>query len=103
MKIPLKGHYEGYNNPNSEFENPYKSTKVNETLILTYSKPVGDLGLVRIYVGKYVWDPNTRYYVSKKKPLKIYNDISTEEKDDFSFHKVVNGLSNKWFRVKGYF
>ena len=83
LKIPLKGYYEGYNNPNSEFDNPYKSTKVNETLILTYSKPVGDLGLVRIYVGKYVWDPNTRYYVSKKKPLKIYNDISTEEKDDF--------------------
>ena len=49
LKIPIKGYYEGYNNPNKEFTNPYRSTKKSETLILTFCKPTGDVGLVKIY------------------------------------------------------
>ena len=93
LKIPIKGYYEGYNNPNKEFTNPYRSTKKSETLILTFCKPTGDVGLVKIYTGKYVGEPNWRYMVSKKKPLKIYNEISTEEKNDI--------YTVKWYATTG--
>ena len=82
LRIPIRGYFEGYNNPNAEFTQPYQSAKNNQTLILTYSQPTGDVGKVQIYVGKYIYEPNRRYVVSKRKPLKIYNEMSTEEKDD---------------------
>ena len=82
IKIPVSGYYEGYNNPNDEFDNPYKSNIVNEIAIITFSKPSGNVALFNVKVGKYMMDPAWRYIVSKKNPLKIYNKQSLEENDD---------------------
>ena len=82
IKIPVKGYYEGYNNTNTEFTNPYKSNIANGTIVLTYSKPTGTVARFDVTVGKYMGNPSWKYIVSKKNPLKIYNEISTEENDD---------------------
>ena len=82
IKIPVSGYYEGYNNTNSEFKNPYKSNITKGTVVLTYSRPTGTVARFDVTVGKYISSPSWKYIVSKKNPLKIYNEISTEENND---------------------
>ena len=82
LKIPVKTYYEGYNNPNEEFTNPYKSNTASSTIVVNYENPKGTVSRFDVTVGKRVYDPTTRYIVSKIKPLNIYNGISDEEKDD---------------------
>ena len=82
LKIPVKTYYEGYNNPNEEFTNPYKSNTATSTIVVNYENPKGTVSRFDVTVGKRVYDPTTRYIVSKIKPLNIYNGISDEEKDD---------------------
>ena len=82
IKIPVKGYYEGYNNTNTEFTNSYKSNIANGTIVLTYSKPTGTVARFDVTVGKYMGNPSWKYIVSKKNPLKIYNELSTEENND---------------------
>ena len=82
LKIPVNAYYEGYNNTNTEFSNPYKSNTATGTIVITYSKPTGDVARFDVTVGKYMSSPSWKYIVSKKKPLRIYNEISTEENDD---------------------
>ena len=82
LKIPIKAYYEGYNNPNEEFSNPYKSNVAENTIVLTYSRPIGTAAKFDVYVGKYEYNPSYKWIVSKKKPLKIYNGMSSEENDD---------------------
>ena len=82
LKIPVNAYYEGYNNTNTEFSNPYKSNIAAGTIVVTYSKPTGDVARFDVIVGKYMSSPSWKYIVSKKKPLRIYNEISTEENDD---------------------
>ena len=82
IKIPVSGYYEGYNNTNKEFTNPYKSNIAKGTVVLTYSRPTGTVARFDVTVGKYISSPSWRYIVSKKNPLKIYNEISTEENND---------------------
>ncbi len=87
LRIPVKAYYEGHNNTNSEFNNPEVSPKQQSTIVLTYEKPQPPTGYIYtsafdIKVGKHVYDPTSRYIISKEKPLKIYNGLSSEEKDD---------------------
>ena len=82
IKIPVKTYYEGYNNPNEEFTNPYRSNTASSTIVVNYENPKGTISRFDVTVGKRVYDPTTRYIVSKVKPLNIYNGISDEEKDD---------------------
>lgn len=82
ISIPVQTYYEGYNNPNSQFENPYKSNIAKATIVATYSKPRGTVANIDITVGKCLYSPSYRYVISKQKPLRIYNEISEEEKDD---------------------
>ena len=74
LKIPVQTYYEGYNNSNPEFTNPYRST-VNSNIVVNYSNPV-EAGpkatSFTVTVGKNVYKPTSRYIVSKQKPLKIY-------------------------------
>ena len=82
IKIPVETYYEGFNNDNEEFENPYKSNIAKDTIVANYTNPKGTAALFKVEVGKYIYYPNVRYMISKQKPLKIYNSISNEEKDD---------------------
>ncbi|MCI9287523.1 MAG: DUF11 domain-containing protein, partial [Clostridia bacterium] len=81
-KIPIKAYYEGYNNENSEFKNPYKSNVAENVFVITYSKPDGYVANFRVDVGRIAYNPVSRYIISKLKPLNLYNGISESEKDD---------------------
>ena len=107
IKIPVSTYYEGYNNPSEEFDNPYKSNTATATLTASYKNPtpvVTSSGF-DVTVGKYITTPSYRYVVSKQKPLRIYNGLSDEEKDDtyqvrWEVYTGTNGASsiyrNKW-------
>ena len=85
IKIPVETYYEGYNNPNEEFNNPYKSNIAKDIIVVNYGRPRGTVAIVDITVGKQIYDDIAKTYkwiVSKQKPLRIYNEISEEEKDD---------------------
>ena len=38
IKIPIKEYYEGFNNPNTEFSNPYRSNTANDVISAVYYK-----------------------------------------------------------------
>ena len=86
LLIPVEEYYEGYNNPNSEFENPYMSN-IEKTVIraiynnspIIGTEPVDN---VLIRIGEYIKEPYKNYVISKSKPMRIYNGISSEETDD---------------------
>ena len=82
LKVPVKTYYEGYNNPNEEFTNPYKSNTASATIVANYQKPSGTVARFEVTVGKYISNPSYRYIVSKEKPLNIYNGISENETED---------------------
>ncbi len=80
IKIPVETYYEGYNNQNKEFSNPYKSNIAKNTIVVTYSEPAGDVAIFKVRVGRYT--SLGRYIVSKEKPLRIYNGLSEQEQKD---------------------
>ena len=85
LLIPVEEYYEGYNNPNTEFTNPYKSNVAKTVIRAVYSKyvPAGiTQDSVSITVGDYISNPYYDYVISKRKPMRIYNGVSQEEKDD---------------------
>lgn len=82
IKVPVSTYYEGYNNPNDEFDNPYKSNNATSTIIANYMPVKGTAANFEIKVGKKSSNPFYSYMISKRKPLKIYNGTSSEEKDD---------------------
>ncbi len=81
-KVPVKAYYEGYNNTNKEFKNPYKSNIAQDTYVITFRNPQGSKAIFDVSIGKYVSYPYSRYMISKQKPLNIYNGIKETEKDD---------------------
>ena len=83
ISVPISTYYEGYNNPNPEFQNPYRSNIARTTIIASYTKPVGTVASLYITVGRYISSPTWRYMISKRKPIRLYNETSSEEKDDF--------------------
>ena len=82
IEVPVMTYYEGYNNTNTEFTNPYKSNEAKGILTYTFRGPQEYQTNMNIRVGEYMYNPTYRYVVSKKKPIRIYNEISSEEKDD---------------------
>ena len=105
IEVSVKGYIEGYNNPNTEFQNPYESNEVEATLTIKLMKnvtvprlscTVGDDLIIGNYQGV-----NRQRIVSKEKPARIYNIISTEEKEDYykveweiEFQNENGGLPN---------
>ena len=82
IDIPVMTYYEGYNNSNIEFKNPFKSNEAKDTLTYTFRESQGNYSTVGMSVGEYMDSPMNTYVVSKRKPIRIYNEASSEEKDD---------------------
>ena len=80
LKVPVETYYEGYNNINKEFENPYKSNTAKSSVVLYLTS--GNGGKFTLTVGKYLYQPYKRWVVAKTKPLNIYNGRSEIETDD---------------------
>ena len=83
--IPVRTWFEGYNNPNGEFENPYISNVAKDTIGVVYKKKIGAGSAINLTVGKSIYDETlgyTRYIISKKLPLCIYNDVETGSDTD---------------------
>ena len=99
ISIPVSAYYEGYNNPNSEFDNPYKSNTVKNTLLIKISPRVETATQPKIIVGEEISEPNWHYSISKYKPIKIYNGISEEEIDDI--YEVTWGVFTGFQEIEG--
>lgn len=84
INVPVKTYYEGYNNPNSEFKNPYQSNVAEKTLIANYANfPLGGQeGRFFVDIEKSNYRESSKKVVSKRKPTKIYNGESAEETND---------------------
>lgn len=83
LLIPVTAYHEAYNNSNKEFQNPYKSKETSTTIVATWRVQAQGTYKVDMSIGKYVSSPYNRYIVSKEKPLKIYNEMSEEEIEDY--------------------
>ena len=104
IKIPIETYYEGYNNPNTEFNNPYRSNIARKTITSDFTNIVlnienegnieGETGgnteyirpvylpMFKVTVGRTIYKPSTRNIISKEKALKIYNEVSEKETND---------------------
>ena len=82
IKIPVMTYFEGFNNPNTEFTNPYRSRNANTTLIWEFRGNEGYMVDYDLELGQYMTSPYSRYVISKNKPLKIYNGLSEKEEND---------------------
>ena len=85
INIPVKTYFYGFNNPNNEFQNPYISNTASEIIIGNFKKPIEYYysTSVDVKIGKYTSIPYSHYFISKQKPLRLYNGLSSEEIDDF--------------------
>ena len=93
LVIPVTTYYEGYNNTNSEFTNPYRSNDAKAVLTYTYSGKIGYVSSLDMSVGDYVDTPKYRYVIKKNKLLNLYNGISSVENDD--------NYNVEWYVSKG--
>lgn len=95
-RLPVTGYYEGYNNVNEEFSNPYKSSEVNGTFVMTIKDPEGTVALFEVTVGRYMRTPAERYIVSKDKLIQMYNGVEKESEDKYQVRwRAYTGIDGK--------
>ena len=82
ISIPIQAYYEGYNNPNKEFSNPYKSNVVRATIVKYFRNPSETQSNFSVTVGEYINSPYWSNVVKKNKPLRLYNGKSAKETND---------------------
>ena len=80
LQVPVKAYYEGFNNPNDEFQNPVQSNIAERNITFLWRKTEGSVARFDVTIGKYRgYDGN--YIISKEEPLKIYNGTAEETED----------------------
>ena len=97
LNIPLKAGYDGYNNPNDGYDNPYHSNIAEDTIDVIYQEhPRVDV--VYNFVGKYLYDRELRrhrYVVSKKLPINMYSNTETENEEKDIYKVEWNIYANE--------
>ena len=80
VQVPVQAYYEGYNNPNDEFENPIKSNIAERNITFLWRKPEGTVARFDVEIGTYR-SYDGQYVLSKSEPLKLYNGTAEETED----------------------
>ena len=83
LNIPVEATFEGYNNPNEEFDNPYVSNVAEDVISITYERGGGDVFTYDVKVGQYVSYPYDVYVVSKKNVVDWYNNEDYKYEDRY--------------------
>ena len=102
LTIPVYGYSKGFNNPNSEFQNPYFSEASSNLTVLYTRKNTDMVWDINATVGEYIEKPGhgNKYVVSKEIPVKIYNQNNYNDISDT--YKTNWRLSiNEYKNVKG--
>ena len=83
QNIQITGYNYCFNNPGSEFQNPYVSTGM-DVISLTYMHLKGELWRLNAYAGERLYDSENRqiYKISKNEPTNIYNGNVYENVED---------------------
>ena len=82
LQLPVKVYYDGFSNPNEEFQNPSRSNIVERTINFLWRISEGDVANTDtdVTIGKWrQYDKN--YVVSKEAPVSIYNKVTDETED----------------------
>ena len=90
INIPVKATFEGYNNPNEEFTNPYVSNVAEDIISVTYERGGGDVIGYDVQVGTWVPSPYYVYVVSKEKAVSYYNNDEEKEEDRYEVRWYVS-------------
>ncbi len=90
-----KAVYEGFNNPNEEFDNPYISNVAMNNVQIIFTKISGEEPKFDVFAGKLVYNPE-RYVIVKDNVLKLYNGISTDSKETYEVYwGIYNGYHDE--------
>ncbi len=89
LNIPVKATFEGYNNPNEEFNNPYVSNVAEDVISITYERGGGDVISYDIQVGTWVSNPYNVYVISKENAVGYYNQMEEATKDTYEVRWYV--------------
>ncbi len=90
LNIPVKATFEGYNNKNEEFKNPYISNTAEDIITVTYERGGGDVIGYDVQVGTWVASPYNVYVVSKENAVKYYNQVQDDTKDTYEVRWYVS-------------
>ena len=90
LNIPVKATFEGYNNKNEEFDNPYVSNTAEDIITVTYERGGGDVIGYDVQVGTWVPNPYNVYVVSKENAVKYYNQVQDDTKDTYEVRWYVS-------------
>ena len=90
LNIPVKATFEGYNNKNEEFKNPYISNTAEDIITVTYERGGGDVIGYDVQVGTWVTSPYNVYVVSKENAVKYYNQVQDDTKDTYEVRWYVS-------------
>ena len=102
INIPINAYYEGYNNKNKEFNNPYKSTASTNISLILKQYPTGDMYNIYVdYLGKRTINkPYKRTVVSKQEIIDAYNAEQNENKEYTVRWMAVRGAEGKVKSIK---
>ena len=102
INIPISAYYEGYNNKNKEFNNPYKSTASTNISLILKQYPTGDMYNIYVdYLGKRTINkPYKRTVVSKQEIIDAYNAEQNENKEYTVRWMAVRGAEGKVKSIK---
>ncbi len=100
-KLPVGVFYKGFNH--NDYTNPYISNTAQEIIVVNYSKPEGEVAIFEVEIGSGKSGKSDSSFISKEKPLRIYNKLSVKESEDYyivGWHGFAGKTSGQTMTMK---